>query len=147
MLGLLSRGSLLRRTLAPLVPAAPATIFARGMSVLKSASVKHWLGERAIESPTKFRPYLYEGKWRKPELNNRKQAILAKEAIRRGELKLEPVRMVPPPAFRGWKRDREKPIRRAEVAKRMEEMPAKIAEYRQERRIRRAKWKEANRWK
>jgi len=117
------------------------------MSVLKSGAVKRWLGERAIEEPTKFVPWKWNHKWRGPELSRRKQALLAKDAIRRGEVKLEPTVMVPPPKFKGHAREHAREPRRAAVAARMAEMPKLIAEYRQARREKRLKTKEANRWK
>ena len=117
------------------------------MGVLKSNAVKVWLGERAIEAPTMWRPWKYHGKWQAPELSLRKQSLMAKQAIRQGDIKLEPVLMPPPPTFKGHKREKVWPIRRADVAARMAEMPQLIAEYRQARRIKRAKAREANRFK
>ena len=134
-----------RTTTSLLSLSAPA----RFMSVLKSPAVQRWLGERAIEHPTMWRPWQqpWNGRWRGPELSRRKQALLAKEAIRRGEVKLEPTVMVPPPKFKGHKWQAKAEATRAIVAAKMEEMPQLIAEYRQARREKRAKQRLANRWK
>ena len=120
----------------------------RFMSVLKSPSVQRWLGQKAIEQPTMWRPHKnWEGKWRGPELGRRKQALQAKEAIRLGDIKLEPTVMVPPPKFKGHKRVQRAENRRAIVAQKMAEMPKLIAEYRAERLAKRAKLRAMNRWK
>lgn len=126
---------------------SPTTVFSRAMSVLKSGSVKRWLAERAIENPTKFVPWKWNGKWRGPELGRRKQALMAKEAIRAGEIKLEPTLMVPPTKFKGHKRQHNAVLRRELVAQKMMEMPKLIAEFRAARREKRMKIKESNRWK
>ena len=150
--------SLLRRSLAALAPPPPSrspTAAAlllvqpsRWMGVLKSPAVQRWVGERAIEHPTAWRPWRWtNGKWRGPELSRREQAHRAKEAIRRGEVKLEPTVMVPPPKFKGHKRAVKAEQTRAIVAQKMEQMPELIAEYRAARRERRAKIKGGNRWK
>lgn len=128
-------------------PQSFGSFMARSMSVLKSPSVQRWLGERAIEHPTAWRPWKWQGKWKGPELSRRKQALLAKEAIRRGEIQLEPTVMVPPPKFKGHKRQLQRETKRAVVAQKMEEMPTLIAEYRQARMARRAKLRTAERWK
>lgn len=116
-------------------------------SVFKSRAVQQWLGDRAIESPTEWRPWKWQGRWQGPQIGRKRQQLLVKEAIRRGEIKLEPTVMVPRPAFRGHKSERNRPVRRAEVAAKMAEMPKLIAEYLQERREKRAKERAANRWK
>ena len=150
--------SLLRRSLAALAPPPPSrspTAAAlllvqpsRWMGVLKSPAVQRWVGERAIEHPTAWRPWRWtNGKWRGPELSRREQAHRAKEAIRRGEVKLEPTVMVPPPKFKGHKRVQRAENRRAIVAQKMAEMPKLIAEYRAERLAKRAKLRAMNRWK
>jgi hypothetical protein len=129
--------------------AAPSPLreFVRTMSVLKSGAVKRWLGERAIEQPTKFVPWRWGKHWRPPEMSRRQQALLAKKAIRSGEIKLEPTVMVPPPKFKGHAREHRREPRLAEVAGKMAEMPKLIAEYRQARLEKRVKLKAANRWK
>ena len=149
--------SLLRRSLAAL--AAAALPFAdRGGAAPRAAVAldgraeeprRPALGrERAIEHPTAWRPWRWtNGKWRGPELSRREQAHRAKEAIRRGEVKLEPTVMVPPPKFKGHKRAVKAEQTRAIVAQKMEQMPELIAEYRAARRERRAKIKGGNRWK
>ena len=106
-----------------------------------------WLADRAIEAPTSFRPWKWNGRWRGPEIGRRKQALLAKEAIRAGEIKLEPTVMVPPPKFKGHAREHKVGPRLADVAAKMEEMPRLIAEYRAARRDKRLKEKAARRWK
>ena len=116
-------------------------------SVFKSHAVQQWLGDRAIESPTEWRPWKWNGRWQGPQIGRKRQALLVKEAIRRGEIKLEPTVMVPPPKFRGHRSEHNRPVRRAEVAKKMTEMPLRIAEYVRDRRDRREKEKAANRWK
>ena len=108
---------------------------------------QRWLGERAIEAPTMWRPFKWNGSWRGPELSRRKQALLVKEAIRRGEIKLEPTVMVPPTKFKGHQRERQQPITLANVAQKMEEMPRLIAELRAARREKRLKQRAAARWK
>lgn len=149
--------SLLRRAAAWTQPSLVASACAppacgplqlRLMSVLKSPSIQRWLGEKAIEQPTMWRPHRnWEGKWRGPELGRREQALRAKEAIRAGEVKLEPTVMVPPPKFKGHKRVQRAENRRAIVAQKMAEMPQLIAEYRAERLAKRAKFRAMNRWK
>ena len=117
------------------------------MPVWKSESVKRWVGEQAIAHPTAWRPWQLDGKWRGPELSRRKQALRVKQAIRRGEVQLEPTVMVPPPKFKGHKRVQRAENRRAIVAQKMAEMPKLIAEYRAERLAKRAKLRAMNRWK
>lgn len=119
----------------------------RTMAIWKSQSVRDWVGERALEAPTKWRPFKYDGKWRGPELSRRKQALQVKEAIREGHITLEPTLMVPPPKFKGHKRERIRPLALASIAAKMAEMPKLIAEYKQERRERRKAIRLAGRWK
>ena len=121
-------------------------VFAR-TAVFKSQAVQRWLGDRAIESPTEWRPWKWNGRWNPPQIGRKRQALLVKEAIRRGDIKLEPTVMVPPPKFKGHKSQAARPIRRAEVAQKMAEMPKMIAEYLRERREKRAKERANNRWK
>ena len=149
----LLRGPLLARPHPPptsLAGAASSSIlpafFAR-TSVFKSPAVQQWLGDRAIDSPVEWRPWKWDGKWQPPMIGRKRQQLLVKEAIRRGDIKLEPTVMVPPPKFKGRKEDHNRPIRRAEVAAKMAEMPKLIAEYMRDRREKRAKEKAANRWK
>ena len=52
-----------------------------------------------------------------------------------------------PPKFKGHKSEAARPIRRAEVAQKMAEMPKLIAEYMRERREKRAKERANSRWK
>ena len=139
---------LARLTTSPCPLASPLVVFARP-SVFKSQAVKQWLGDRAIESPTEWRPWKWgpHGRWVAPQIGRKRQQLLVKEAIRRGDIKLEPTVMVPPPKFKGRKEDHNRPIRRAEVAAKMAEMPKLIAEYLRDRREKRAKEKAANRWK
>ena len=127
--------------------ASPARLFTRSMGLWSSNAVKQWVGEQAIAHPTTWRPYWYNGRWRAPELSRRLQSLRAKEAIRRGELKLEPTIMVPPPKFKGHKRDKMKPVARESIAAKMEEMPKLIAEYRQAARERRQKLRADSRFK
>jgi hypothetical protein len=127
--------------------ASPARLFTRSMGLWSSNAVKQWVGEQAIAQPTTWRPYWYNGRWRAPELSRRLQSLRAKEAIRRGELKLEPTIMVPPPKFKGHKRDKMKPVARESIAAKMEEMPKLIAEYRQAARERRQKLRADSRFK
>ena len=127
--------------------ASPARLFARSMGLWSSNAVKHWVGEQAIAQPTTWRPYWYNGRWRAPELSRRLQSLRVKEAIRRGELKLEPTIMVPPPKFKGHKRDKMKQVARESIAAKMEEMPKLIAEYRQAARERRQKLRGDSRFK
>ena len=92
-------------------------------------------------------PWKWNGRWNPPQIGRKRQALLVKEAIRRGDIKLEPTVMVPPPKFKGHKSQAARPIRRAEVAQKMAEMPKMIAEYLRERREKRAKERANNRWK
>lgn len=126
---------------------SPLLTLSRHMAVWKSQSVKRWVGEQAIAAPTSWRPYQWEGKWRGPLLSRRKQALQIKEAVRRGEIQLEPTVMVPAPKFKGHRRERQRPDALASIAAKMEAMPKLIAEYRQERRERARKMREFNRWK
>ena len=73
--------------------------------------------------------------------------MLVKEAIRAGEIPLEPTIMPPPPKFKGRKIYQNVAARRAEVAEKMMQMPEMIAEYRRERYERRQKQRKADRWK
>ena len=114
---------------------------------MASGAVKRWLAERAIEQPTKFRPWKLNNRWNSPELSRRQQALLAKRAIREGDIKLEPTVMVPPPKFKGHIKEKNRPARLAAVAAKMEAMPQMIAEYRAARREKRKKDKLGNRWK
>ena len=136
-------GSLLRGAAG-----APGAALARAMSVLKSQSVKAFIDARGREEPTKWRPYKeLDGPWRGPQMKARERALVVKEAIKAGEVKLEPTRLPPPPHFKGHKRERERPIALESIAAKMADMPRMIAEYRQARRERREKWRAANRWK
>ena len=60
---------------------------------------------------------------------------------------MEPTLMVPPPKFKGHKREHERPLRLQTVADKMRKMPELIAEYRVMRAERKRKVKAANRWK
>lgn len=135
-----------RLTTSPCPLASPLVVFARP-SVFKSEAVQRWLGDRAIESPTEWRPWQWNGRWQAPQIGRKRQQLLAKEAIRRGDIKLEPTIMVPPPKFRGTKREKAAPLRKAEVAAKMAEMPKLIAEYLRDQRDKRGKQKADNRWK
>ena len=120
----------------------------RAMSIWKSRQVQEWVQRRTSEEPTRWLPWKQEdGRRRSPELSLRRRALLAKQAIRDGEIRLEPTVMVPPPKFKGHRRERERPAALATIAEKMEEMPRLLREYREARRERRAKLKEANRWK
>ena len=127
--------------------ASPLRTLVARMSVLKSQAVRQWIGDRAIESPTEWRPWKWQGRWQGPQIGRKRQQLLVKEAIRRGDIMLEPTVMVPPPKFRGHKSERNRPIRRAEVAAKMQEMPKLIAEYLRERRNKRTKERVSSRWK
>lgn len=124
-------------------------LLSRGMAVFSSKSVRSWIGKQAVESPSTWlrwkNPETH--KWKSPLLSRRKQALLVKEAIRRGEVQLEPTVMVPPPKFKGHKREHLAPEARASIAAKMAKMPEMIAAYREQRREKRAKIKAANRWK
>lgn len=126
---------------------SPTRLLARSMSLWKSDAVKRWVGEQAIAEPTQWRPYQWNGRWRTPELSRRLQALKVKEAIRRGEIALEPTLMVPSPKFRGHKRERVRPAAIESIAAKMAEMPKLIAEYRQAARERRQKMRADMRWK
>ena len=63
---------------------------------------------------------------------------MVKQAIKAGEIKLEPTRMPdvyakPYGIFKGHMRQRNRPTTQAEIAARMMEMPKLIAEYKAER--------------
>ena len=132
---------------ACVAPASPFLQLARSMSLWKSNAVKQWVGDQAIAKPTQWRPFRWNGRWRTPELSKREQALLVKEAIRRGEISLEPTLMVPPPKFKGHKRERMRPVALESISAKMLEMPKLIAEYRLAARERRRKLKADNRWK
>jgi hypothetical protein len=149
MAGILQRAT--SRLVAPVAAASASstpllTLLVR-TAVFKSRAVQQWLGDRAIEAPTEWRPWRYGNRWQAPQIGRKRQALLVKEAIRRGDIKLEPTVMVPPPKFKGHRREHDRPLRRAEVATKMAEMPKLIAAYVHERREKLAKAKAANRWK
>ena len=144
---------LLRRAaaslLSPLLSSPSAAlhrVFQR-TAVFKSGTVQQWLGDRAIESPTEWRPWKFNGRWRAPQIGRKRQALLVKDAIRRGDIQLEPTVMVPPPKFKGHHSEKNRPLRRAEVAAKMAEMPKLIAEYLREKREKRHKERVNSRWK
>ena len=126
---------------------SPTWLLARDMSVWKSNAVKKWVGEQAMAQPTAWRPFRWNGRWRTPELSRRQQALRIKEAIRAGDIMLEPTLMVPPPKFKGHVRERRRPEALESIAAKMAQMPKLIAEYRQTARERRQKIRQAERWK
>ena len=126
---------------------SPVRLLARHMSLWKSDAVKGWVGDQAIANPTQWRPFKFDGRWRPPELSRRFQALRIKEAIRNGEIQLEPTLMVPPPKFRGHRRERLRPAALESIATKMEAMPKLVAEYRQAARERRQKMRADARWK
>ena len=130
-----------------LAPLSPLLNLTRSMSLLKSPAVKQWRGQKAIEMPTQWQPFYWEGRWRKPQLSRRHQQLAAKEAIRAGEIKLEPTVMVPPPKFKGHKRELNRPVALASIAAKMEQMPKMIAEYRLEQAEKARKRRISNRFK
>ena len=115
------------------------------MSLWKSDAVNLWV---STQRQNLYKPrFVRQGLYNSPRLSRRIQAKFIKNALLKGEFKLEPTVMVPPPKFKGHKRHLAMPIKAAEVARKMEEMPAMIAEYRAKVRADRAKRRADNMFK
>ena len=130
---------------APALAAPPLTMGPIvHMSLWKSPTVQEWVEAQAKERPDDFlpRPWTTPGYKRTgmcgPRLSRRRQSLMVKQAIKAGEIKLEPTRMPdvyakPYGIFKGHMRQRNRPTTQAEIAARMMEMPKLIAEYKAER--------------
>ncbi|KAI7842612.1 hypothetical protein COHA_003716 [Chlorella ohadii] len=84
------------------------------------------LGQEAL----RFRPVA--GSWHKPAISAKNAARLRKETLAEGgewayERAAEPARRRKP---KGHKHDREKPLREAEIARKLEQADQRIADYR-----------------
>ena len=133
--------------IATALAAAPPLLAARSMGILSSGAVKRWVAEKAIEEPMQWRPFKWKGRWQSPLQSRRVQAMKAKQAVRDGEIKIEPIVMIPPHKFKGHKHEHNRQARLDLVAQRMKEMPQMIAEYRAARREKRLKQRAENRFK
>jgi len=114
------------------------------MGIRSSPAVKEWVSK---QDPVLFEPTYPKGRYRSPKLSRRKQAVLIKKAIKKGQFKLEPTVMRPMPRMKGHKRERNLPMRQALVASKMAEMDKMVAEYRAERKARREKWRQLKQFK
>ena len=133
--------------IAAALAAAPPLLGVRSMGILSSGPVQRWIAEKAIEEPTQWRPFKWKGRWQSPQQSRRIQALKAKQAVRDGEIKLEPIIMIPPHKFKGKRHEHNRQARRDLVAQKMKEMPQMIAEYRAARREKRLKQRAADRFK
>lgn len=125
------------RTRPPAPPLGELVGAVAAMSLWKSDRVREWV---SVQKKEQFAPQKQEsGRWWGPQLSRRKQARRVKDALLAGELTLEPTVMVPPPKFKGHKRERTAPVRAANIEQKMKDMPAMIAEHREKMRAARVK--------
>lgn len=71
------------------------------------------------------------GKWIGPRYGKRTQARKVKEAIKGGQIMLEPTVMVPPPHFKGKGRHARAEDRRVEIAEKLAKMPEMIRQHKE----------------
>ena len=91
----------------------PGAAPAASMSFWKSAAVRKWV-EGQPRQDFQREPWEEGGKVMSPRLSRRKQAQRIKEAIRLGEIRLEPTVMTDPPKFKGHKCAQPSPSRKRE---------------------------------
>eukprot|EP00307_Rebecca_sp_RCC1486_P001722 CAMPEP_0119415904 /NCGR_PEP_ID=MMETSP1335-20130426/10989_1 /TAXON_ID=259385 /ORGANISM="Chrysoculter rhomboideus, Strain RCC1486" /LENGTH=104 /DNA_ID=CAMNT_0007440965 /DNA_START=12 /DNA_END=326 /DNA_ORIENTATION=- len=91
-------------------------------------------------------PRLIDGKWRKAEIGAIARAKMVKQALRDGTVQLEETYPVIP-TFKGHKHQRERPMREAAIAAKMEDMPKRVEEHKRAVRLARREFKERERRK
>ena len=123
------------------------------MSLWKSHAVKEWIRQKAnpggiTSGGHQFKywePWVSNaGRRNGPRLSAQTRASKLKEAIRFGEITLEPTVMVPSPHFKGTRRKRDAAQRKEDVAEKMAKMPQVIKEHKEDKHRKRQEIKKEN---